>query len=56
MDSNKDGKITFNEFNEYVWHTYSITFASGATTAKYHGVSKMSSPKHRAPAAEAKTE
>lgn len=41
MDSNHDGKISFLEFNEYIWNTYKITFASGATTSKYHGVAKM---------------
>jgi len=44
MDQNKDGRISFMEFNDYIWNTYSITFATGATTSKYHGVANA--PKH----------
>jgi len=46
MDQNKDGKISFNEFNDYIWSTYSITFATGATTSKYHGVAATPTHKH----------
>jgi len=45
MDGNGDGKISFQEFNEYIWNTYKITFSTGATTSKYHGVSAMAAPK-----------
>jgi len=38
MDGNSDGKISFSEFNDYIWKTYEVTFASSATTANYHGL------------------